>query len=297
MSSIRRQLLSGVPPDKVVYPDGRIPGNARSFADVVDEIRHATYAVLRLRPTATGDFDVFALGSGFFFSKRGFLTCNHVLNDARNPHRDGDGYRLVNSLASTEAGLMSGRSFDIMNVKRGTDIHFFPESDCAVLIQNTGQAQRFVAFDYGEVDAGREIGVAGYPLPTFQVVLVNGQRALTYNGLIYRVAKGIVTATYLTNLDTPATGLLKDLAVIEVNFLFVPGNSGGPIFDAQTGRVLGFVQSFRTNTVQRTHVKGPFNDLGAEAPDSYVETAHAIYSLGIRMGRVRKAIEQFGGGL
>jgi hypothetical protein len=296
LNSIRKQLSLGVTPDKLQYPDGRNPAQRRPLEGVVEDIRQATYAVLRVRPTESGIADVFALGSGFFVSKTAFLTCHHVVNDKRNPHRDGDGYRLVNNLVFSEH-LMAGRVIEAPNAQTGVDVNFFPESDCAILVTKANVPQRFVALSYEEVEPGKEIGVAGYPLPELRVVEHEGQRLLVYNGLIYRVAKGVATAVYVTDLNTPATGPLAKVPVIEVNFLFVPGNSGGPIFDAENGRVIGFVQSFRAPTVNRQLVSGPFPDLGAEATTSYVETSHAIYSLGFRISRVRKIIESFGASL
>ena len=50
-----------------------------------------------------------------------------------------------------------------------------------------------------------------------------------------------MTATYLANVN-----LLLNAPILEVNFLFVPGNSGGPIFDAETSQVVGFVDAFTT---------------------------------------------------
>jgi hypothetical protein len=293
LDSIQKQLSLGVPPDKIQYPDGRTSTKKRAFESVVEDIRQATYAVIRVRPTGAGTADVSALGSGFFVSKTAFLTCHHVVNDKRSPHQDGDGYRLVNNLVFSEQ-LMCGRAIEIPNAQAGAEINFFPESDCAILVAKTGLPQRFVALNYGNVEPGKEIGVAGYPLPELSVANLQGQNQLLYNGLIYRVSKGVATAVYVTDVNTPATGQLTKVPVIEVNFLFVPGNSGGPIFDAENGNVLGFVQNFRTPTVSRRLVSGPFADLGAQAPASYVEAAQAIYSVGFRIERVRKILESFG---
>ena len=85
---------------------------------------------------------------------------------------------------------------------------------------------------------GEDIGVVGYPVPELRVV--NGN--LTLNGLVYRAAKGHVTGRYVASLDAT----LLDIPIVEVNFLFVPGNSGGPVFSAETGRVIGFVSRYRT---------------------------------------------------
>ena len=109
-----------------------------------------------------------------------------------------------------------------------------------VFPENPGLA--FAALEFGEIQVGQEIGVAGYPLARLRVE--EGQ--LRYDGLIFRVAKGVVTSTYQTNINSDQGRVLAGLHIVEVNFLFVPGNSGGPVFDAETGRVCAFVQGYTT---------------------------------------------------
>lgn len=189
--------------------------------------------MIRLRPAANETHECSALGSGFFVSPSVFLTCHHVVNSAIAPHRDGDCYRFV-ALTDTKGG---GVAHQMANVIAGQTLHLFPNCDLALFQPTNIAPQPFVALDYGDHMVGKEIGVAGYPLAA---LAPNPGGDLAYNGLIFRVARGVMTSAYSTNINQDQNVMLPDVPVLEVNFLFVPGNSGGPVFDAETGRVIGF---------------------------------------------------------
>ncbi len=141
--------------------------------------------------------------------------------------------------------------------------------------------------EYGEVPEGLDIGVVGYPIPALNVV--NGD--LRYDGVIYRAAKGHVTGRYTANLQPP----LADVPIIEVNFLFVPGNSGGPVFSAETGRVFGFVHGYRAVKIREQMVKATMiKQMPLGLSDDYIENLNAIYSLAFKLNFIRSTIESFG---
>jgi hypothetical protein len=81
---------------------------------------------------------------------------------------------------------------------------------------------------------------------------------------------------------------------VEVNFLFVPGNSGGPVFDAETGRVLAYVHGFTSREiVQRLADTTPEN-IAVGADQKHIESLHAVYSLGIKLDNIREELERYG---
>jgi hypothetical protein len=137
---------------------------------------------------------------------------------------------------------------------------------------------------------GAEIGVAGYPLAS---VAVDANGAADIKGLVYRVAKGTATAVYRTNWDSGDGHPLIDTLLVEVNFIFVPGNSGGPIFDAETGRAFAYVKGFRTPKIHEF-----LDTAGIDLPENmakeYVAGIRAVYSVGITLDRVRDELEKFG---
>jgi hypothetical protein len=225
-----------------------------------------------------------ALGTGFFIARDVFITCDHVMNHPNDPHQNGDSYLLFANLTGT-----SGKLYTLTTPTIGQEINLFPNLDLAVLRVNTATAdQPFAALEYGDVYAGEDIGVVGYPLPTLQVV--NGNVAL--NSLLYRAARGCVTGRYFAN-----DGALLNVPIIEVNFLFVPGNSGGPVFSAETGRVMGFVRGFQALKIRESvatvsMIQNQQMPLGLG--NQYIENLNAIYSLAIKLDFIRATVEGFG---
>lgn len=269
-------------------PTARINTKTRHFSEVVRDMRYCVWSINRFRPDPPGQdkrFTAWNLGSGFFVAPKVFLTCHHVVNSAKNAHQAGDRYQLVQSLLANTA-TSTPQFIPVV----GTDLHLFPDRDAAIL-QIEGDDHPYVSLGYNDISAGQEIGVAGYPLPRL-VIDPNGNLQLA--NLIYRVAKGVVTSTVtqsLTPASEPATG---ELNTIEVNFLFVPGNSGGPVFDAETGRVFAYVHGFMENQIVQRYCDTNQENVTAGAPAKHIQSLHAVYSLGIRLDAMRTELDRFG---
>jgi len=204
--------------------------------------------------------------------------------NSASPHQDGDRYDLAGNLGSR------GIVHTVANGVIGQNVHLFPEDDLAILIVDGNQDRAYLPLDYGNIKVGEEIGVAGYPLSRLQ--LVNG--LIGFGGLIFRVARSVLTATYPVNIQIDGGPLLANIPVLEVNFLFVNGNSGGPIFSAETGRVVGFVHGYQSYKVrEKIETVSMIPNFPAGMSNTYIENQSALYSLGIVISRVRDHLEQF----
>jgi len=258
---------------------------SRAFRNVVADVRHAVFSVHRHRPLPDGTFLITPLGSGFFVSSIVFVTCWHVIDNPGSPHMTGDIYKLVNNLDG-----MHGMVHDITGGV-GKDIYLYPDQDFAILLSHSKVDQAYLPISYASIPVGQEIGVAGYPLPRLTTDQ-NGNVALS--GMVFRVAKGVATALYRTDLNSGDGHPLKDTMILEVNFLFVPGNSGGPIFDAETGRVLAYVKGFQRHKIQEVHERCQLIPVPAGMNNEYLDSVYAVYSLGLTLEPVRAQLEQFG---
>jgi hypothetical protein len=272
---------------KIWIPAGKIPTKTRDFSAVAADVRHAVFSVHRQRPKTDGSglFDVTSLGSGFFVSSQVFITCWHVIDPPGSPHQAGDIYRLVNNLDGTHGFVHE------VNGGIGKDIHLYPDQDFAILLSSTKADQAYLPVSYADVQIGSDIGVAGYPLASLST---DSSGNITLGGIVYRVAKGVTNAFYKTDVDSNDGHPLKDVMVLEVNFLFVPGNSGGPIFEANTGRALAYVKGFRTHKIQEREETCNLIPLPAGLSANYLDGVHAVYSIGLTLDRVRNHLEQFG---
>ena len=173
----------------------------------------------------------------------------------------------------------------------GTDIHLFPALDFAIILCHTARPdQPYLPIGYACLPVGAEIGVAGYPLAS---IAVDANGAADVKGMVYRVAKGTATAVYRTNWDSGDGYPLIDTLVVEVNFFFVPGNSGGPIFDAETGRAFAYVKGLSTPKINE-FVDTAVIALPTTIAKEYVAGIRAVYSIGLTLDRVRDELEKFG---
>jgi len=253
----------------------------KDFHEIVGDYRHVVCSVIRQRPMQ-GGMGALPLGTGFFVSRDIFITCDHVMNSPNAPHQPGDSYLLVASLTGN-----TGRIYPLQNPQIGQEINLFPNLDLAVLrVPGTPNDQPYAPLEYGDVHEGHGIGVVGYPLPALQVVSGN----LAFNSVIYRAGRGCVTARYNAN-----DGALQNVPCIEVNFLFVPGNSGGPVFSDKTGRVLGFVRGYRATKISETLATATMiPQLPLGFANQYVDSLSAVYSIAVKLDFVRATLEGFG---
>ena len=269
----------------MIPPTGRLKAKRR-FHEIVFDMRHVVCSVVRQRPVQGGvgaqTFGAQALGTGFFVARNIFITCDHVMNNPANPHQQGDSYLLVSNLTGT-----SGKVYGISNPTIGNEINLFPNLDLAVLrVANTPQEQPYVSLEYGDVYEGEDIGVVGYPLPELRSV--NGN--IAFDAVLYRAGRGCVTGRYVVN-----DGTLISVPYIEVNFLFVPGNSGGPVFSAETGRVLGFVRAYRAVKIRESIATATMiQQMPLGIGNQYIENLNAIYSVAVKLDFIRTTIEGFG---
>jgi hypothetical protein len=267
-------------------PKGRIHTGHRSFTEIVRDLRYCVFSAVRLRPEGpTGRFRHLGSGSGFFVGPNTFITCNHVLSPADNPHANGDCCMLVQNLGEGKA--KHSLPFPLT---AGNNLHLFPECDFAVF-QVPGVPQPYATVGYNNILEGAEIGIAGYPLSQ---ILAGPNGEPQFPGIIYRVAKGVITSTVTQTIEPRPNPRTRPLNTVEVNFLFVPGNSGGPIFDAETGRVLAFVHGFISREIIQNYADTNAQNIAAGAPNKHIQSLHAIYSLGIKLDSVRQELERFG---
>ncbi len=198
-------------------------------------VERASPAVLHLQVLRGGRRELLS-GSGFLFTPDGYaLTNSHVLRDAD----------------AVEATLPDGRT--VLADVVGSD----PATDLAVL--RLGSEARFPWIDLGdsnELRVGDFVIAVGSPL-----------------GLTFTVSAGIVSALGRAMRSELAGRAIE--GVIQTDAPLNPGNSGGPLLDAD-GLVVGV----------NTAIVAPAQGLCFAVPSN---TASFVASEILRHGRVRRA--------
>jgi len=289
-----------------MYP---IPANKRDFKSVTSAVNNSVFSVARFRKI-NGGLKWKTLGSGFFVSDRGhFLTCHHVLNSQKNPHKDGDGYRLICRLSDSKSSQFA--TYDLKDVKLDTELFLNPDKDAAILHfedikiaekkleKATGTQQGYLRLNSSIISDGQEIGVMGYPLANLKFRNNDINRPI-FNSFIQRVSKDVISSQQFFNEIKSEEGIARQVDIVEVNFLFVPGNSGGPIYDPQTGEVMAYVGGFRSiifkNVIKQLGKKTfleRVKNIIKGVPIKFVDVDKAIFSYGLSVSNIKSFLAKF----
>ncbi|MDO9072974.1 MAG: serine protease [Rubrivivax sp.] len=92
--------------------------------------------------------------------------------------------------------------------------------------------------DAGAAREGQGIALLGFPIGG-----VLGYAVVTHRGIVSSVTTGALPAPTASQLDPRAVSRLRqgNFELLQLDATAYPGNSGGPVLDAETGRVLGVV--------------------------------------------------------
>jgi hypothetical protein len=222
----------------------------KTFPDAIKHSWHNTYLIAKGRPTEDGQMRILSLGTGFLAGRQRMITCAHCVSNEENvdpmsKHQDGDVYFFV-----ARDGVGNFHSSTVTTLKLNESLFIYPEKDLAVIylpdsFYTDGTKVYKHPDDYLELlpdfaPLGTEVGVIGYPFQMLQGS--SDQSGLDLSGIAVRVDKGVVN----TNYTQAGTGL----AVYEFTMNFNPGNSGGPIIDPNTGKVIAWVKGFSSTAIE-----------------------------------------------
>jgi len=133
----------------------------------------------------------------------------------------------------------------------------------------------YIRIDQNFNKIGAEVGVLGYPLCNLAFDDEDVKKPRIGNVLL-RCDKGVVNCRYKTS---------RKHCLYEFTISFNPGNSGGPIFDVKTGKLISIVHGFRSIPINIK--ENELNDelrknIGIKkySLESYLEITQANYSMG-----------------
>lgn len=259
------------------------PNKFHSFSDCVKLLKKSVYVIARGRKTQLQGKEAInwiTLGSGFVAAPNRFLTAAHVIDNPEGEitqHKDGDKYYL---LMHDDLNNFHIRVFE---PKLNKDVFIYPEIDIAIIYLDDEFYQikdkifvnknDFIRISKDFLPIGSEVGVLGYPLSKLEFDNQDFSHPRIAN-ILMRTDKGVINCRYQTS---------KDQYLYEFTMDFNPGNSGGPIFDIKTGRVISIVKGFKSILIanKETVISNETAELFKTYKEkAFIETMNANYSFG-----------------
>lgn len=198
---------------------------AADLPATIDKVQPAVVAVGTVQPTrsppavfrATG----FAVADGHYV-----LTNAHVLPD------------LLNGEQKEYLAVFTGRG-QHFEARAATPAAVDREHDLALLKIN-GSPLPALSLDWSKrVHEGQEIAFTGFPIG-----IVLGLYPVTHRGIVSALTPIAIPPPAAGQLDPTLIKRLKDpFEVLQLDAIAYPGNSGSPLYDPGTGRVIGVVNS------------------------------------------------------
>jgi len=263
----------------------RRPEKFNNFSECLKWIKKSVYVVVRgknIEINGQQAVNWVTLGTGFIVAPNRFVTASHVINNQKsdnknNQHQDGDKYYL---LRHDDEGAFH---YHIFEPKINKEIFLYSDIDLAILYLNDefyqsgdkvfADKNEFIRVSKDFCPIGSQIGVLGYPLSQLKFENADLAKPLIGN-ILLRTDLGVINCRYQQS---------EDKYCYEFTLAFNPGNSGGPIFDVKTGRLLSIVKGYKSIPINNRELIIPperLKELKKYKEESFIETIHATYSLG-----------------
>jgi hypothetical protein len=276
------------------------PETFKDLKECLNWIKKSVYLIVRVRKIVDDDkngFQWITIGTGFLAAPKRFLTAAHVINNLTkndiSQHKEGDFYYLIKS---DDEGNWHYRYWAPFLDK---ELFLYPEMDLAViyledLFYKNGtetfmDESTFIRVDQNFHTIGTEAGVLGYPLCDLH--FQNGNISSPDLGsVLLRGDKGIINCKLRPS---------ENVYTYEFTMSFNPGNSGGPIFDVNTGKLISIVHGYRSVPINireqeiNSQMKKDYG-ISKYSEENYLLITQANYSVGIATPTFNEVFKKHG---
>lgn len=213
-------------------------GRAAGLPDTIDAVRASVVAVGTFRPTGSPR-QVFR-GTGFVVGDgRLVVTSHHVLPEK------GDGGKRE------QLAVYSGRGGDV-RFHAASVAAADPAHDLALLAITTRLPALRLAVE-PDVREGTEVAFTGFPLG-----MVLGLYPVTHRGIVSAVSPVVTPQLRSQVLTGRMIQAMRDpYDVLQLDATAYPGNSGSPVYDRQSGRVVGVINSVLVKSLKEAAIEHP----------------------------------------
>lgn len=255
-----------------------------TFQECVKTVKKAVYMIVRGRKVVIQNQEQFnwtTLGSGFLAAPNRLVTAAHVIDDPdKGPtmkpepgdiyyfirHDDEGNWHTTTAPLNVDKEIFLRKDVDLAVI-------YLPDSFYSNGKQVFADKNDFIRVHQEFLAIGSDIGVLGYPLSKLDFE----NRDITkpkIGDILLRTDKGVINCRYIT---------APDQFLYQFTLAFNPGNSGGPIFDVRTGRLVSIVRGFQVVPIGTREIeisedeKKTFKHYEGQ---SYIDSFKATYSLG-----------------
>lgn len=236
------------------------------FAEVVASAKGSVYVIARIRGN-----NIITLGTGFVTAPYRFITCDHVFNNDRQQHQDGDAYLLI------QKDEFANFHRFIITPEKDKSLFCYPKKDVAVLylpedFYTSGKKSSDTHLTLSKKirPLGTGVGVLGYPMA--RILVTPDGSDIEMGAVALRVDNGALNTGYMGQ---------DGLVINEFTMAFNPGNSGGPIIDLSTGEVIAIVKAYNSMVLKFVREQVPSEQQQAVGETEVASTIRTLYSLGV----------------
>ena len=170
-------------------------------------------------------------GSGFVIGDGSIVaTCWHVLPDLTDPARASPGVTSVAVQTARPDGRLEQRDAEVLASDR---VH-----DLALLRVKGPPGPALALAAAGTAREGMDVALIGYPIGG-----VLGFKPVTHRGIVASIVASAMPTAGARQLNESTVSRLREgpFELLQLDATAYPGNSGGPLFDQESGRVIGVV--------------------------------------------------------
>ena len=217
-----------------------LSARAQGMVDVIKRVKPATVAVGTFQQTRSPSADFrgtgFAVGDGL-----SVITNAHVLPPA------------LNTTQNEMLGIITGDGTN-PTFRVATVVAVDREHDLAHLRISGTPLPALKLQDSDTVEEGQMLAFTGFPLG-----MLLGLRHVTHRAMLSALTPVAIPAANASQLDSKKIAQMQrtPFQVFQLDATAYPGNSGSPVFDPETGAVVGIINMVYVKGVKENAISNP----------------------------------------
>ncbi len=225
----------------------RAQGSAPTLPDIIARSKPAVLPVGSFNPTDSPRFTF--RGSGFVIAEEGGLGTLLATNFHVLPEGAGGDSGPPMAVLTGPGGPGAETQRRMARVVATERLH-----DLALLQLEGPPLPGLVLEAPGQVREGQAVALMGFPIGG-----ALGFSVVTHRGIVASITSAAMPAPTARQLDPRALSRLREgnFELLQLDATAYPGNSGGPLLDAETGRVVGIVNMVLVKAGRESALSSP----------------------------------------